>query len=339
MRVLGHNVVYPQMSETYIGDELEALRLCGMDVALSRDKLPVVPSISRIDVPLYESLEEGISRHDPDLILMHWASTAIDDRKRCAMAKIPFAVRTHSFDWSIDASSILDPWCIGVWHLPHRDERGSRIHTLPTLAVESDPQDLHAETRSRSAISVSAGLPKKDWPMLLRSVKSIEDCPLNIVIARTNGYASLPDRVSDLAARMDVACTVESDVPYDEVQAKLIHYGVLVYSVGSGVPVGQPRSVIEGALAGIPLVVPEHPGIRGIVGEIAHFYTAGDDRSLSQALRVALERPHPLAERRELARRVRHIHASRAAHEMWASALTDAFLKWRTTARECLRTS
>jgi glycosyltransferase involved in cell wall biosynthesis len=116
---------------------------------------------------------------------------------------------------------------------------------------------------------------------------------------------------------------------YEEVQSRLARHGVLVYSIEFGQPIGQPRSIIEGALAGIPLVVPDDPGTRGIVGCCAHYYNAGDAASMAEAIRTALDAPFSFEDRQELAARVRRAHAAPDVFASWARSLDDAVTSWR----------
>jgi hypothetical protein len=329
LRIVAHNLLYPLIPETYIGDELEALRRNGAEIVLSRDQPAVVPTASRIDVPLYESLDDAISAHDPDLVLAHWASTAMAARSRCIAARVPYAVRTHSFDWFVKNEVLLDPWCVGIWHLPHRYHPGPRVFALPTLIVESSVGAIPLGQRQRSVFSASAGLPKKAWSTLFDAMAQLPDVPMGIAVAQTNGFEWIPEHIAEIARGSQVECTLDVDMPYDEVQSRLAVHGALVYSIEPGEPIGQPRSVIEGALAGIPLVVPEHPGTRGLVGSCAHYFDAGDPASMAQAIRAALDAPASLSGRQELAARVRRRHAFPEVFEAWANSLTDAFVGWR----------
>jgi glycosyltransferase involved in cell wall biosynthesis len=328
LRVVAHNGLYPLLSETYIGDELEALRRCDMDIVLSRAQPGVVETASRIDVPLYESLAEAIEAHDPDLVLAYWAGVAIDARAVCAAAGVPMAVRTHSFDGDIGPDQLIDPWCIGTWNPPPRDLVHPRQFRLRTLIVDP-PTETHTGDRTRSVLSVSAGLPKKGWPTLMDALTKLPDTAIEVIIAQTNGFEWIPEFAADCAAERGLSPTVRIDVAYDDVQAAMRSEGALVYSINPGEHLGQPRSIIEGAIAGIPLVVPEHPAMRLLVGDCAHYYDRGDAGSLAAALAGALDSPHPAHDRIALAERIRSEHSSPEVFETWANSLTDAFLDWR----------
>ena len=333
LRIVAHNGLYPLMTETYIGDELEALRRCDIDIVLSRSQPAVVATPSRIDVPLYESLADAIGAHDPDLVLSHWAGVAIDARAVCVAAGVPMAVRTHSFDGDIGADQLIDPWCIGTWNPPNRDLTHAREFRLPTLIVDP-PIETNTGHRTRSVLSVSAGLPKKGWPMLMDAMTKLRDTTMpeitmEVIVGQTNGFEWIPSFVVDCATERGLSSAVRTNVCYDDVQSAMRSEGVLVYAINPGEHLGQPRSIIEGAIAGIPLVVPDHPAMRLLVGDCAHFYERGDADSLAAALAVAFDSPYPAHDRLALAQRIRVEHSSAGVFEAWAGSLTDAFLDWR----------
>jgi hypothetical protein len=328
LRIVGHNSLYPLITETYIGDELEALRRNGIDIVLSRNEPAVVPTPSRIDVPLFESLQHAIEAHDPDLVLAHWAGTAIEMRPACAAADVPYAARTHSFDGGISAEELIDDRCIGAWTHPHRDMSHPRVFPLRTLIVDPSP-DTVIGGRSTSVLMATAGLPKRGWPTLMAAVADLPDVTLDVIVGRTNGHEMIADRIMEAADAEGLSPTVRCDVDYEVVQQAMRTHGALVYSLNPGEHIGQPRSVIEGAIAGIPLVLPEHPAMRGVVGNDAHFYERGDRASLATALRAAIDRPIPASDRLALADRIRREHSSPEVLEAWANSLTDAFLQWR----------
>jgi glycosyltransferase involved in cell wall biosynthesis len=337
LRIVAYNGLYPLLSETYIGDELEALRRCDVDIVLARAQPGVVATPSRIDVPLYESLAEAIGEHNPDLVLVHWAGVALDARATCAAASVPMAVRTHSFDGDIGPEQLIDPWCIGTWNPPHRELTHPRQFRLPTLIVDP-PTETHLGQRPRSVLSVSAGLPKKGWPTLMDAVTKLDDTAvqataMEVIVAQTNGFDWVPEFVADCAAERGLSPAVRTNVCYDEVQSAMRANGALVYAINPGEHLGQPRSIIEGAIAGIPLVVPAHPAMRLLVGDCAHFYDRGDADSLAAALAAALDAPHAAADRIALADRIRCEHSSPEVFEAWAGSLTDAFLHWRHATR------
>jgi glycosyltransferase involved in cell wall biosynthesis len=331
LRVVAHNALYPLLSETYIGDELEALRRHDIDLVLSRQEASAVPSASRVDAPLFESLQEAIEHHDPDLVLMHWADVGLANRQACAAAGVPYGIRLHSFDNGHSPHDLIDSWCAGIWTYPHYERSHHLAFTLDTLLI--DVPTLHAGPRERVLLSLSAALPKKDFPTLLAAMKQHPDIALDVAVATTNGFEALPDTVRNLIADTGLDARVTVDVPHETAQQMLRTAGACVYTMAQDFPIGQPRSVLEAALHGTPLVVPDDPPMHHLLGDTAHFFRRGDAASLADAIAQAIEDPLPVDARAALAERVRIRHADVRAHEAWANSVTAAVVTWQRNSR------
>ena len=330
MRIVAANALYPLITETYIGDELEGLRRCDVDIVLARSQIGPTPCPSAIDVPIYEQLEDAIAHHDPDLVLSHWAETANWAAPTAAAFGVPHAIRLHSFCASTADSLIFTPWCVGAWGFPGITRPHPRAHDLPTLILDPSVNTEGSDAgRGRTLLTVSAGLPKKAWPELVQAAGLVDDAQLQIIIGRTNGWEHLPDEVRQLCLRHGLPYTMRVDLPYAAAQQAIREAGALVYTLGPDVPVGQPRSVLEAALATTPLVLPDHPSLRSLVDDIATFYTRGNPVSLRNAMETALGRPHSFDERLALAERVRARHAHPKLWEGWADELTQATVRWQ----------
>jgi glycosyltransferase involved in cell wall biosynthesis len=326
MRVLAHNTFYPQLSESYIGDEIELLRRQGVHVAVSRDDQPSYRSPSSVQADHFESLEEGVARFQPDVVLLHWATTALGARDRCRTAGVPYAVRRHSFDRYISSAELIDDLCVGVWSFATWADPHPLVHQLDTLIL--DPPSLSERHRERTLLSVSALLVKKGLPMLIGAAEQLDGVALDVIVALTNGHEGLLEPLQTLAAESPTAISVRHDVPFVEVQQAVARAGACVYHVVPGSQFGQPRSMIEAALAGTPLVVPESIEMRDLVGETAHYFELGNQESLVAACRAALDHPFPVEQRRALSDRVRARHGDPAAAAKWADELTAAVERW-----------
>lgn len=113
------NALYPLITETYIGDELEGLRLCDVDIVLARSQIGSTPCPSAIDVPIYEQLEDAIAHHDPDLVVALGRDRQLGGTHRRRVRRAsrdrlpPPPSRASTAD-----SLIFTPWCVGVWGFP-----------------------------------------------------------------------------------------------------------------------------------------------------------------------------------------------------------------------------
>ena len=218
----------------------------------------------------------------------------------------PFALRVHSFDFDPEAIARIQahPLCIGVWAYPHHAELIPGSHPLVPLfttheamAPTDGPRDL--------ALSVSAGLPKKNWPLLIEAMDGITELERGIVLGRSNGFEDVPDQVAELAAKLEVPPFVAVNLERSEVFALLGRTSVLLYTVEEGPPLGMPMSLIEALRAGACVVHPDRPELRATVGPGFRGYTTVDDI---------------VAHVREIAAGGPAIEAERKANEAWARA-------------------
>ncbi|HRE00053.1 MAG TPA: glycosyltransferase family A protein [Ilumatobacteraceae bacterium] len=226
LRVVAHNSLYPLLSETYIGDELAALQQRDIDVVLSRVSPASVPTVSRIDAPQFESLEDAIAAHDPDVVLSHWAGVGLEMRKIAGRARVPYGIRLHGFDGGYPLHDLIDEWCVGLWDFAHRGGRHHLQFSLDTLIA--DPPPFSDAPRSGRVMSLSAGLPKKDFPRLIAAIGQLgDDVHLDIVTAVTNGFETMPAEVRGEAKAVGLRdrITVAENVDYHLAQAQLTAAG------------------------------------------------------------------------------------------------------------------
>ncbi len=333
LRVVAYNALYPLITETYIGDELAALQRAGVELVAARGRVGPSPTVSRVDGPLYESLAEAIEAHDPDLVLCHWAQVGIAARRVTTPLGIPHAIRLHSFCEPTPNTELYVDHCIGTWGPPHHDRGHPLAHTLPTLILEpGDPVEDDSE-REAFVFSVSAGLPKKDWRTLAAAGAMLDGIGLQVVTGVTAGYEHLPHEVRGYFADAGLPDTISINMPYDDVQDHIRRASALVYSLGPGHPTGQPRSVLEAALAATPLALPDTRSLRLLVGDTAAYYTPGDTAGMAAAMRQAVTAPAPIGDRLALAERIRAEHSAPELATRWAREITAALVDWHDRRR------
>ncbi|MEO6158353.1 MAG: hypothetical protein ABIQ39_12070, partial [Ilumatobacteraceae bacterium] len=326
-RLLAHNAVFPLLSETYIADEIGVLQEHGFEIAFSRVAVGSTTMPTPRGSPLYESFLEGLEEFNPDLVLFHWATTPNDYLALLRERATPFGVRTHSFDLPVAEAGGFGPCCIGTWVHPNNVAKVEGSMALPTLIAV--PGGVGPERRERTLLSIGAGLSKRGLPAVIQAMGLIDDASAEIIIGLTNGHESYADDVRALCESTPNAPAVLVDVPNEVARSRICMAGAVVYSSEPGQVIGQPRSVLEAALAATPLVLPDLDDLRELVDDAAHFYVRGDAESMYGALQEALSDPLPYDRRVSVARMVAERHASPAAFERWADSLWAAMSWWR----------
>ena len=325
--MLVHTAMYPVLSETYIGEDIDALERAGAIVRVSALQDAVSPAAgvpaSRLDV------DAVIEEDKPDVVLLHWATHAEGELTRMEKHNQPFACRVHSFD--VDAERvqrIMDhPLCVGVFAHPHHlDDLPAGVQPLlptvgPTLVIPESPAD-----RSM-VLSVSAGLPKKDFVFLVETFAQVPEFERTIIVARSNGLEEVPASVEQVAAEIDPSIAVRVNVPRSEALEAMARASVLVYTLTPGGPMGYPMSIVEAMLCGTIPIAPDRPEARAIVGPGVRVYRDSADvvRHIRQ---VAAGGEAIEAERRELiglAQRHRDPEELVRLHD----ALRDRLTEWR----------
>jgi hypothetical protein len=276
MRVLSYNALFPLISETYIEEEMLALEAQGASIAFAA----FAPSESPypISQKIYTGLDEGIAAHDPDVVMVYWTSHAIGELDHLSRTGRPFALRVHSFDFDVGAVMRVSqhPGCVGVWTFPHQAELISGAHVL--VPIFSTQPAMPQPDGERSVVaSVSAGLPKKDWPLLLQAMERLSDLERVVVLARSNGFEDVPDEVARMAARQARPPLVSVNMPRHDVFRLLARTSVLLYTVVPNLPLGMPMSVVEGLCAGACVVTPDRPEMQAMCGAGFRPYRNADD--------------------------------------------------------------
>jgi uncharacterized protein YukE len=276
LRVLVYTEMYPVISETYIRQDIEALQDCGAEVAVCADK--EAASWQQDPPPFSRDFDAAVAAAEPDLILVPWATFAHQELARLEAAGIPFAVRVHSFDMDpVTVARIQHhPLCIGIWAYPHHVPLLPGTRPLPP-AITGHITFPTGQTRRPLVISVSAGLPKRDWPTLLAAMDRLGDFERLIVMGRTNDFESFPAEIEERAAALAHPVEVAVNLPHPQVLARLAQSSVMLYTLDPDRVFGMPMSIIEAMISGVVVVTPERPEARELLGEHVRGYRTIDD--------------------------------------------------------------
>ncbi len=340
LRVVAVADSFPTFTDWSVADELEGLRRCDVDLAVARQQVGPAQWPSGFEAADHADLAEAIAAHDPDLVLCLGGRVAEWAGPVAHAHDIPWMARLYSGCADVPDEALFGDGCIAVWGQRPQWREHPLMRSLPTLLLDPPEGVADDSERTRSVLSVSASEAKKDWPTLSRAAKVLRDSGIatDVIIgdAGDDHPTSLVAEQFAMARRLG---TVRIDVPYPEVQEAIRGAGALVYAIGENEPVGLPRSLLEAALAGTPLVLPRVPPMRGTVDNVAHFYRPGKPRMLADAIEAAINEPHPLADRIALAERIRERHCAPDLFERWRIQMTRTLVDWHadtSTSREAV---
>ena len=315
LRVLVHSAMYPVISETYIGEDIDALERAGAVVAVSAVQRPV-SAAPGVPLPRLDT-EALIEEFKPDIALLHWTTQAVGELPLMERVGLPFVCRVHSFDADREHTQrVLDhPMCVAVFGYPHLLDAlpPGVVPFIPTVGTGTKIPDSSDERTL--ILSASAGLPKKEFAFLAETMAALPEFERMIVLARTNGFEELPAAVQRLAAEADPSIVVGVNVPRAEVLEHMARASALLYTLNPHECMGYPMSVVEAMLCGAIPIMPDRPEARAIVGPSARTFRDGAD-IVRHVREVAKGGPSVAEERRrlvELAQRHRDPEEARPA--------------------------
>ncbi len=157
---------------------------------------------------------------------------------------------------------------------------GLEDHALPYRPfIWPPPAPPAPDVRRDVVMSVSAGLPKKDWPTLLTALATLtaEGVDARAIAGFSYGLEHVPSELARLLGTFEHAPLLQLNVPRADVLRVLARTAVLVYTLAPEEPFGVPMSIIEGLCAGTSVVVPDRPGIEAVAGPHARRYRTADD--------------------------------------------------------------
>lgn len=326
LRVLVHTAMYPVISETYIGEDIDALEQAGAIVSVSaiQDAVSRAEGVPRPRLDVDAAIEDG----HPDVVLMHWATHAAGELDRMEKHDQPFACRVHSFDMDPETvQRILDhPLCVRVFAHPHHlgELPAGVLPLIPTVSPRTIIPD--GPSQRDLVLSVSAGVPKKGFAFLVETLAQMPDLDRMIIIGTSNGMEDLPASVEQLVADTDPSIAVRVNVPRKPSNPS--RGSVLLYTLEAEGIMGYPMSIVEAMLCGTIPIAPDRPEARAIVGPRLRAYRDGGD-IIRHVRQVAAGGDAVEEERRELVRLAQR-HRDPVELTRLHDALRDGLTEWRS---------
>jgi glycosyltransferase involved in cell wall biosynthesis len=276
IRILSFNELFPLVSETYIHEEMRALAANGASIGFTAARKSISPY--PIEEPVWSNLKEAIEVHDPDLIFMYWVTHVGHELPLLENLGRPFALRVHSFDFDVEAIRQLQehPLCAGVWAYPAQVLQLPGAHALAPIFTSHTSMPPPRPTRDL-VFSVSAGLPKKNFPLLMEAMDQLSDLDRGIAVSYSNNEEQTIEDLQRMVAERDNPPFLRVNMPRAEVFDNLSRTAVLTYTVHDGVKMGMPMSIVEAMRAGCCVIHADREELREVLGTSWRPYRTVED--------------------------------------------------------------
>ena len=297
---------YPQISETYIANELEVLwPTCDIRIVARmqadfayRDHFPF--SVVARDDP--GALMTLAAEFRPDIVHAHYLHNAIDAHMVARELGIGFTMRLHSFDVLRPLPKVLQravaaintPQCLGVLTFPFTIERlveagiaRQRLHAAPpVLRID---RFLNREPNGDAIMNTGAALPKKEMETFIDLAARMPERRFNLY-AMGYDVGTLKAYNAAKGRRVNIVRPLQPR----EMPAEYKKHEWLVYTASAREnTVGWPMAIAEAQASGVGVLMQDiRPDLREYVGAPGYMF-----RTVEEA-RAIVSRPFP-AERRE----------------------------------------
>jgi len=304
---------FPQMSETYILTETEAVRdQC--DIAVVATKKANLPAANHVPFERIEDLSrirDRIEEFRPHVLHSHWLHSVKILGKLARKTNVPFTVRAHSFDSMWEETSafglfpffnsyrfpshirralsyINDDLCLGILAFPFARRRLEEAGIRGDKIVDCYPVvnfgRFHNTGANGDAImNVGACISKKKMEDFVELASQAPDKQFNLYAL---GYQV--EQLREFSRSRGSPVNFVPPVELCDMPAEYKKHRWLVYTAAQGGRVGWPISVAEAQAAGVGVCIANiRPDLRDYLGPAGFLYN-----SLAEALDI-ISKPFP----------------------------------------------
>jgi hypothetical protein len=287
---------YPQLSETYIQVEIDALK-DNYDIRIVSLRKADCPAYTTVPYVVLNNVEEIISfakSFEPDYIHTHWIDSHLKPLYEVAKAiNTPFTIRSHSFDvlkkqkpWYKKirlffkkpplTKIVNSPLCLGVLAFPFAIKNLKRegiktkkiISTYPVI----DYQRFYDKSpNGEGIINLGASLPKHNFEAYLHFAKQLPSVQFHLYPI---GYGK--KKIQQENEKLGYPVNIHDEVPHDQMPKVYKQYQWLVYTANPDIAtVGWPLAAAEAMASGVGVCVPNmRPDIYEYVEDAAIVYNS-----------------------------------------------------------------
>lgn len=261
---------YPQISETYVSNEIDFAIQAGFQVEVWAQN--VIVGDMKPQCPVHRgSIAEAVAAARPDLLHIHYLVMA-EARLNELPAHIPITIRAHSFDWSHTLASRLSglPNVKKIYAFPHFARESSHPKVVPLPVAYNSRLHKPSLTKDRSLVlRLAAALPTKGLRDFLQAAPLLPAHRFVLCAARAGGGEDYPNEL----VRTKGAVDLRFDVPVEDAAALMAKAAIyLDTSDEKGHRFGMPISIAEAMATGTLVLARHSPAAEEFLGGAGLLY-------------------------------------------------------------------
>jgi glycosyltransferase involved in cell wall biosynthesis len=269
---------YPQLSETYIEAEIQAVKKMGVDVEVWSETGVAAPYETNVIVH-HGSLQDALRLVKPDVIHTHWTPLSGKYDAILREAKIPTTVRAHEFDEE----------CVPLLNDTDPDAFVKILYLFPhhaNMCAQSNPKvkgipvgfntDLYKPNRNkdrRLVLRAGAALETKGYRTFFKTAML---CPGHkFVLALVNCYEveHYLDEFVELNKSLGNPVEIVANLPFQKIAELTGRAGIYMHTTDPEGPFGMPISIAEAMATGSYPLLYRRPEAFSYTGDLGAYYS------------------------------------------------------------------
>ena len=271
---------YPQLSETYIETEIRTMLRFGVQIEVWSSDDVAVPYVPAVHFRRGE-LQDAIRDIAPDILHVHWITSAATYAAMAENFDLPMTVRAHGFE--VNAQSLAQL-------LASRALR--RLFLFPRqkeLLQQSDPRigcmkstfdtELFAPAKKnrRMVLRTATALASKDLILFFQAAKRLPEFRFVLIACTAFRCESYVTELIQLKTALDSPAELYFDMPREKTaefirEASIYLHTAIGASDPGHTPIGMPVSIAEARATGAYVIARDDPALSDYIGDAGDVY-------------------------------------------------------------------
>jgi len=271
---------YPQLSETYIETEIRSMLRFGVRIEVWSNDDVAVPYVPAVPFRRGE-LRDAITDFAPDILHVHWITSAATYAAIAENFGLPLTVRSHGFEVNPQSlAQLLASRALRRLFLFPRQKEWLQ-QSDPRIGFMKSTFDTKlfapAKKNRRMVLRTATALASKDLKLFLQAAKRLPEFRFVLIACTAFRCESYVTELTQLKVELDSPAELYFDMPREKV-AKFTREAAIYLHTAIGVsdpghtPIGMPISIAEAMATGAYVIARDDPALRDYISDAGDVY-------------------------------------------------------------------
>ncbi len=285
LRVLYLTDAYPQLSESYLHNEIEYMRSQGIHVDVWTENRPSQPFAMNASIHT-GSLIKTIQETEPDVIHAHML-TSLRHADIAAQFGIGMTVRGHGIDYSPELLQQLNdhPAIFAIYLFPHfHKKHADSLKTIKSMPVSFNPENYYPrkDKNKKLVLRVAAAVPENKLTLFIDIAKRCPEQRFILAVCSSQRHPEYLDELINYNKKQGTPVDFRINVTPDVISHLVKEAGIYLHTHAlkgehGWVPYGMPVSICEAMATGSYILSRDCIPAKKYLGHVGDYYTTVDE--------------------------------------------------------------